>query len=271
MRGMLKLLVSSLLVASVGCGASDEPPKPLGSHYDDMYIAGVPLDQKQSMIQTQQDWNVARMQNANAGTQEQEAESQLHQAHNDVKAAQLGVDSAASNKKLADQSADMNRINAATKDLNTARDLQKAAEARVHYLESYVRYLRRYERWTQENMYFREAQFENSKAQIGQKNNIAPKGVVYASFGTQMDDRKHRTESAKSNYEHLLDDAKKSRDGWIKIQTSADAENGHPGTYWDPLAVKQAGPPPSAPPPALPPAPAGTPPAPEAAPAPASE
>ena len=268
---MLKLLVSSLLVAGMGCGASDEPPKPLGSHYDDMYIAGVPLDQKQSMIQTQQDWNVARMQNANADTQEKEAESQLHQAHNDVKAAQLGVDSASSNKKLADQSADMNRINAATKDLNTAHDLQKAAEARVHYLEAYVRYLRRYERWTQENMYFREAQFENSKAQIGQKNNIAPKGVVYASFGKQMDERQHRTESAKSNYEELLNDAKKQRDGWIKVQTMADTENGHPGTYWDPLAVKQAGPPPSAPPPALPPPPPGTQPqpAPETTPAPA--
>jgi hypothetical protein len=240
MRGMLKLFV--LLVAVAGCGASDEPPKPLGAHYDDMYIASVPLDQKQAMITSQNDWNVARMQNANADAQEKDAESQLHQAHNDQKAAQLGVDSAASNKKSADASNDMNRINDATKSLNTARDLEKATEARVRYLEAYVRYLRRYERWTQENMYFKEASYENSKAQIGQHNNIAPKGVTYDSFPKQMEDREHRTNSAKSNYENLMKAAQNERDNWIKIQTQADTENGHPGTYWDPLGPKTANP-----------------------------
>jgi len=238
MRGLLKLLLSSSLVFAMACGASDEPPKPLGSHYDDMYIASVPLDQKQSMIQTQQDWNVARMQNANADSQEKEAESQLHQAHNDAKAAQLGVDSASSNKKSADLSNDMNRVNQATKDLNTARDLAKAADARVRYLEAYVRYVRRYVRWSQENMYFREAQFENTKAQVGQHNNIAPKGVVYDSFPKQMEDREHRTNAAKSNYEGMRSGTESARVNWLKLQTQADSENGHPGTYWDPLAPK---------------------------------
>src|SRR5580693_9006035 len=134
MRGFFKLFV--LLVGVAACGASDEPPKPLAAHYDDMYIAGVPLDQKQQMIQTQQDWNVARMQNANADAQEKDAESQLHQAHNDQKAAQLGVDSASSNKKSADASNDMNRINQATKDLHTAQDLANASAARVRYVEA---------------------------------------------------------------------------------------------------------------------------------------
>jgi hypothetical protein len=240
MRGMLKLLVSSLLVAAMGCGASDEPPKPLGAHYDDMYIASVPLDQKQQMIQSQQDWNVARMQNANADAQEKDAESQLHQAHNDQKAAQLGVDSASSNKKSADASNDMNRINQATKDLHTAQDLANASAARVRYIEAYVRYLRRYERWTLENMYFRESQYENTKAQIGQHNNIAPKGVTYDSFPKQMEDREHRTSGAKGKYEDLMKAAQNERDNWIKVQTAADAENGHPGTYWDPLAPKSS-------------------------------
>jgi hypothetical protein len=238
MRGLIQLILSSSLVFAFGCGASDEPPKPLASHYDDMYIAGVPLDQKQSMIQTQQDWNVARMQNANADAQEKEAESQLHQAHNDSKATALGVDSATSNKKSADASGDMNRVNQATKDLNTARDLAKAADARVHYLEAYVHYMRRYVRWTQENMYFREAQFESAKAQVGQKNNIAPKGVVYDSFGKQTENREHRTSSSKSTYEGMRHDTENARDNWLKVQTQADSENGHPGTYWDPLATK---------------------------------
>jgi hypothetical protein len=262
MRGMLKLIV--LLVVSfaavASCGASDEPPKPLGAHYDDMYIAGVPLDQKQAMIQSQQDWNVARMQNANADSQERDAETQLHQAHNDQKAAQLGIDSAASNKKSADQSADMNRINQATKELTTARDLEKATGARVRYVEAYVRYLRRYVRWTQENMYYREAQYENTKAQIGQHNNIAPKGVTYPSFPKQMEEREHRTATAKGNYEDLMKAARNERDNWLKLQTAADQENGHPGVYWDPLATKSNAPPAASPPP---PAPA---PAPEPAP-----
>ena len=131
MRGFFTVVCFSIVCA---CGSSDKPPGPLGTHFDEMYIAAIPLDQKQNVVQTQQDWNIARMDNANADAQMKELDSQLHQARNDQKASRLAIDSAVSNKKSADASADMNRINQSVKDLNTAQDLGKAADARVNYL-----------------------------------------------------------------------------------------------------------------------------------------
>jgi hypothetical protein len=236
MRGFLSFVCLIGLVAA--CGSSDSPPGPLAKHFDEMYIAAIPLDQKQNVVQTQQNWNVARMENANADAQLKESDSQLHQARNDQKASRLAIDSASSNKKSADASADMNRINQATKDLATANDVGKAADARVKYLETYHSYLGRYLRYTQENMYWREAEFEAAKAQLAKQNNIAPKGVTYESFPKQIDERRSRTESAKSKAESAKATVTSQRDNWLHIQEQADKENGHASVYWDPMAPK---------------------------------
>lgn len=247
MRGFLSYVCLIGVMACVACGSSDKPPGPLDKHFDEMYIAAIPLDQKANVVQTQQNWNVARMENANADAQVKEADSQLHQARNDFSAAKLAVDSANSNKKSADTSADMNRINEATKSLATAKDVQKAAEARVKYIETYRSYLGRYLRYTQENMYFREAEFEAAKAQLAKTNNIAPKGVTYESFPKQQDERRSRTESAKSKAESAKASVTSQRDSWLHVQEQADKENGHAGVYWDPMAPKAPPTAPSAP------------------------
>ena len=93
MRGILSF-VCLIGARRVACGSSDKPPGPLAKHFDEMYIAALPLDQKATVVQTQQNWNVARMENANADAQVKEADSQLHQARNDQKASRLAIDSA---------------------------------------------------------------------------------------------------------------------------------------------------------------------------------
>ena len=50
-----------------------------------MHIARIPLDQKGSVVETQNQWSIAKMENANAEANVQEADSQLHQAKNDHK------------------------------------------------------------------------------------------------------------------------------------------------------------------------------------------
>jgi hypothetical protein len=236
MRGFLTFVCLIGLVAA--CGSSDKPPGPLSKHFDEMYIAALPLDQKATVVSSQQAWNVARMENANADAQVKEADSQLHQARNDQKASRLAMDSAASNKKSAVTSNDMNRINQATKEQATANDVGKAADARVKYLETYRAYLGRFLRYTQENMYFREAEFEQAKAQLAKTNNIAPKGVTYESFPKQIDERRSRTESAKSKSESAKASVSSQRDNWLHVQENADKENGHASVYWDPMAPK---------------------------------
>ena len=239
MRGFLTsvCLIACLVVGSA-CGSSDKPPGPLAKHFDEMYIAALPLDQKATVVSSQQTWNVARMEQANAEAQVKEADSQLHEARNDQKASRLAMDTAASNKKSATTSNDMNRINQATKEQASANDVGKAADARVKYLETYRAYLGRLLRYTQENTYFREAEFEQAKAQLAKTNNIAPKGVTYESFPKQIDERRSRTESAKSKSESAKASVSSQRDNWLHLQETADKENGKAGVYWDPMAPK---------------------------------
>jgi hypothetical protein len=240
MRSRWKV-VGMMVVGLLACGgSSDSPPGPLSKHFDDMYIAAIPLDQKTSMVQTQNDWSIGKMENAKAEADFNDASTQLEIAHNQQKAAKLGVDSAVSNKKAAEASADKNRLNDATRDLHTAEDVAKAAEARVKYIEAYRAYLQRKLRYAQENMYWREAQYESAKAQLGKKNNIAPKGVDYAEFSKQDQERQKRASSAKDRVESEKQHAMSARDNWLKAQETADREAGRSQNLSDPLSPRSS-------------------------------
>jgi hypothetical protein len=234
MRGLF--VCTFISVMGLGCGgSSDEPPKPLSRHFDDMYIAAIPIDQQKPSLEAQHDWAIAKAENAKAESDYNEATTQLTIARNDVKATQLAVDSAVSTKQSADKSADMNKINNATKDVNTTQDLKKASIARVHYLEAYRNYLRRYWRYTQENMYWHEAQYEQAKSSLAKQNNIAPKGVSYEWFPSQAEQRNRRMQSAKQKTEGEKQRAVTARESWLKIQHQADVENGHETSLPDPM------------------------------------
>lgn len=209
---------------------------------DDMHIARIPLDKQGAVVEAQNKWAISKMENANAEANVQEGDSQLHQARNDQKAAKLAVDSAIAAKKSAEQSADMNRMNNAQKDLRGAEDSEKAAKARVAYFEAYFRYLKRYQRYTAENMYWREAQYEAAKAQIAKSNNIAPKGINLDDFPKQMDARGKRVESAKQKAEAEKNKAVSARSSWLTAQATADKATGRTGTLYDPMAPKEGGP-----------------------------
>lgn len=207
-----------------------------------MYIARIPLDQKGNVVETQNQWSIAKMENANAEANEQEADGQVRQAKNDHSAAKLAVDSAITAKKSAEQSADMNRMNNAQKDLKAAEDSEKAAALRVKYFEAYRDYLKRYHRYTLENMYWREAQYQNAMATLAKQNNIAPKGVSYDDFSKQLDARGKRVTGAKEKAEQLKSKAVSARQSWLAQQQAADKLTGRTGTLYDPMEQKEGGP-----------------------------
>jgi hypothetical protein len=244
MRSPSKIFAIAVLASVVSFGAcggsSDAPPGPLAKHFDDMYIAAIPVDQQQTVIQSQHDWSLSKMENAKADADLNEATTQLSIVRNDQKAARLGVDSAVSAKKSADASADTNRVNQTTKDLHTAEDLAKAADERVKYFEAYVVYLRTVQRHAQENLYWRESQYELAKAQLGQKNGIAPKGVAYDTFPKQEQERNKRASSSKERVDAGKQNVMSARENWQKAQETADRENGHPTNLPDPMAPKSA-------------------------------
>jgi hypothetical protein len=207
-----------------------------------MHIARIPLDQKGSVVETQNQWSIAKMENANAEANLQEADSQQHQAQNDHKASKLAVDSAISAKKTAEQSADMNRVNNAQADLRKAEESSKAAENRVKYFKAYREYLKKYVRYTQENMYWREAQYESSKATLAKSNNIAPAKINYDDFPKQLTEREKRTQKAKEKAESEKSKAVSARQNWLSSQAAADKATGRTGNLYDPMAPKDGGP-----------------------------
>jgi hypothetical protein len=241
MRALSKIFVIAVAAASVaacGGGSEDSPPGPLSKHLDDMHIAAIPLDQKQSVVQTQNDWSVAKMENAKAEADYNSVASQITIVRNDRQKAKLNVDSAISNKKQAEASNDTNKVNAAQKDLRNAELAVKAADARIKYYEAYKVYQKRVWRNAQENMYWRESQYELAKAQLAQKNNIAPKGVVYDSFPKQEAERNKRAASAKGKTDAEKAKATSARDAWIKSQQTADQASGTPSSFPDPMLPK---------------------------------
>ena len=238
---MRSLLFTLLFTVVAACGGSeDKPPVPLARHFDDMYIAQVPLDQKQDVVKTQNDWSIAKMENAKAEADFNDSTTQLTVARNDAKAAHLGVESAVTNKNAAAKTGDNNKINAATKDQRVTEDLAKAADTRVHYFEAYREYLRQHWLFTQEMMYWREAQYELAKSSIAQKSNMSPNGVKFEWYPGQEGERAKSTSHAKDRAENAKRKAVAARDKWLEDQKTADTENGHPTSLPDPMVTAGA-------------------------------
>ncbi len=236
---MRRLLLGLVIATAAACGggSEDKPPVPLSRHFDDMYIAQVPLDQKQDVVKTQNDWSISKMEAAKAEADFNDATTQLTVARNDAKSAHLGVESAVASKNAAQKTGDNNKINEATKDERVTEDLAKAADTRVHYFGEWRDYLHAHWLYTQEQMYWREAQYELAKSQIAQHANIAPNGVKYEWFPGQEGERAKAAAHAKDRAEAAKHRALDARDHWLSDQKTADTENGHPSTYSDPMAT----------------------------------
>jgi hypothetical protein len=203
-----------------------------------MYIAAIPVDQQKASFDAQHEWTVSRAEDAKANADLNEANMQLGIARNDQKAAHLAVENAISAKKSAEASNDTNRINQAVKDLHAAEDNEQATKERVHYLQVFVNYMKKYAVYTAANMYWHEAKFEATKAQIANQNHIAHKGISYDWFPKQLDDRQKRVGREKDHSEKSKQETVQAREAWLKIQKQADTESGHQTTAWDPLMNK---------------------------------
>jgi hypothetical protein len=233
------VLGAMLFLAFGACGGSDDkPPVPLTNHFDDMYIAQVPVDQKPDVVNTQNEWSKARMENAKAEADYNDSAATIDVAKNDAKSAHTTLDSAITMKNQAVKSGDMNRQNSATHDERIAEDQAKAADEHEKYFEAYRGYLKMLWRLTQETMYWREAQYESAKASVAQKNGKAIANVNDGNFPTQESDRSKRAAKWKDRTEHAKHDALSARDHWLDMQKTADVESGKPQSYStpDPMA-----------------------------------
>jgi len=234
MRTLYCLAFVTVVAACGGGGGGSSGP--LSRHFDEMFVSGIPVDRRPEMVQAQADWQRARFEASHADTELHDAEVQLQLAKNEVKGAKLKEDSARVEKKSADASADTNKINDAMRALRAAEKFRKAGEVRVKYLEAYRDFLKAELVATQENQYWREAQFELAKAKVAKANNIAPNGFKFDDYARQEQERAHRASASRDKAGRAKQHALDGRSKWLQLQGEADTMIGVRNQLPDPMA-----------------------------------
>ena len=233
-----------LSVAFAGAcgGPKDKPPGPLAHHFDETFILRLSVDDQKAVIAAQGEYDLAKREQAKAQADESEAQSMLDIANNELAAARLDEKSAGTRKTAADASADINRVNEATKEQRGAELARRAAEQRVSYLRAYQAWLHVAVRFTQENTYYKEAQLQLAEAQLAKQKNISPKGFRFEDYENQEAERRSRVNTAKTRADAAKGNALGERTKWLAIQGEADKTLGKPSQFPDPMQPKPEGP-----------------------------
>jgi hypothetical protein len=209
---MTRLMSAVFLVSAIAmpaaCGGGGDPgPGPLKHQLGEQYLASVPLEEKQAMLEAQNEYHRAKQQKMKAEADHSDSGTQLDVARNDLKRAKIDRDSARSKRKAADESGDYTRINQAKRDERVTDLAVRAATAKVDALSARRGWLKKLVRYHEENTYAAEARYELAKANLARGKNISPKGFAHQPFVEQQDDRSRRAQRAK-----LLAD--RERDGF---------------------------------------------------------
>jgi hypothetical protein len=230
-------LAAAAFVFLAACGgSSDGPPKPLGRHFDDTFLAQLPLDQRREEIEAKQRYDIAVLESQKATADFNAAKTQVEVAKNEQSSAKNDQKSAELRHKEAEASADMNRVKTADTELRGAKAAFSAAENRYLYLKAYQEWLKALMRYTEHNMYWRESQYELAQAKLAQSNNIQPKGFKVDDYIKQESERSKKTADAKQKSEREKGGATDARGRWLTFQKEADKLLGRQSEYPDPMA-----------------------------------
>ena len=229
------------LAAAAACGGGDSGPKPLSTHFQQSYIAQLSVDEQGDVVAANSAWDVAKREQAKAEADLREAKNTLDVAKNEAKAAKLDEDSARKNYEAAKASADQNRIKDAEKAQQAAQLSRNAADERVKYYQNYHDWLKSLLRYTTENAYWREAQYELAMGRLAQKKSIAPPGFNYDNFVQQESTRAKRGADARGRADEAKGKATEARQKWLAIQGEADKVLGKKNEFPDPMGNKAPG------------------------------
>ncbi|HLU67777.1 MAG TPA: hypothetical protein VKZ63_15945 [Kofleriaceae bacterium] len=216
-----------LSVCLIACGGGGDPgPGPLKHHLDEQYIAAIPLEEKNAMLEAQNEYHRAKAAKMKAEADYNDAGTQLDIGKNEVKQAKLDRDSAQAKKKAAEESGDQNRINLAKRDERVASLQVTAAEKKVSALEARRTWLKKLLRYHEENTYAAEARYELAKANLAKAKNISPKGFAHQPFVEQQEDRSRRAQRAKLIADQERDKFMAKKKEWEAQKREADQARG---------------------------------------------
>jgi hypothetical protein len=221
-------VATAATLPGVACGgAASSGPRPLGHHFDDMHIAAVALTDKQSVVEAQNDYSVARMERAKAEADLREIATQLDVAKNERAQALLEEKSAHAKKRAADKSGDLTRVNAAASERRAAELSRRAADEKISYLEAEQRALAAQLRYAEEHMVAEEARFELAKARIAHQRNIRPRGFAVGAYENQARERSQRAQRARAIAQRERKKADDRRTRWQAMVKAAGGGKGN--------------------------------------------
>ncbi|MEZ4399429.1 MAG: hypothetical protein R3B06_05400 [Kofleriaceae bacterium] len=235
------LFAGVLALSAAACGGGESGPKPLSTHFDQSYLAQVAVDQQTDVVAANSGWDVAKREQMKADADLREAKNTLSIAENEAKTAKLDEDSAKKNYDAAKASANQNRIKEAEKAQQAAQLSRNAADERVKYYRAYRDWLVALKRYTTENAYWREAQYELAMARLAQKNSIAPAGFNHDKFVEQEATRSKRAADYRGRSDEAKAKATDARGKWVAIQGQADKILGKKSEFPDPMSTNPTG------------------------------
>jgi len=219
-------LLALITVASACGGGGASRPGPLKFTIDDMFIARVPMEQKTGVLEAKNQYDLARMERASVEAEHSEATTDLQVAKNELAQAQLDEKSAKSRKKAADESADLNRMDAAAKEMRVAQLSRQAAAKKVDYMKARRELLKKKLLQAEDEAYAQEAKYELSKARVAKANNIRPKGFDPNNFERQSADRSKHAQRSKALIQREMQKAENLRREWQALVRDADRARG---------------------------------------------
>ena len=217
-----QIITVLMMMLIVACGGGGDPgPTALSHHIDAMHLAQVPIAEQSAVVQAQADYNTAKMTRAKAQADYGDSGTKLDVAKNQRKQALLEEKSARSKESSANKSGDMNRINLAKREKHATELSRKAADYKVDTIKMDRKHLKKWLRYTEENVYSMEAKFELAKGQLAKDKNIKPRGFNFAVLQQQARDRSKRAQKAKVVADQAKKDADVKRKKWQALEKEA--------------------------------------------------
>lgn len=221
------VLLAVIAIAPAACGGGGASrPGPLKHTIDEMYIASIPMEQQQPVLEAQTEFQRARMEQNQVEVEYNESATELQVAQNELAQANLDEKSAQSRKKAADSSADMNRVDAANRELNTTKLSRQAAAKKVEYIKAKRALSKKKMLQAEDETYAKQARHELAKARLAKANNIRPKGFDLPNFERQAQDRAKYAQRSKQLISGDVQKTENLRREWQALVRDADRAKG---------------------------------------------
>lgn len=191
-RAIVRSVACIAALFIVACGGSAKGPSSLQYTFQDGYLAPVPPENQQHVLDAHRDVHGARAELDHARFLLADIASQLDLADNEARRAALLSKSADIAKKRAARSHKTPRIEAAEKMEEQAGHEENLNAAHQEYLAAERRYLEAFVEFAEHNVAAMEARLELAKAELAAAEKIAVKGFDVVNYRSQLEKRMAR-------------------------------------------------------------------------------